>query len=115
MATAAETPIWQLQQWSMDAGRMVVLEERHANESQLETVERLGGTIVTHRFTNRNGDESVQRWALVQVPKRVPCFIDEKGDLHGAGNGPYPWCSGNPTVAHCMVAGYCQRNPSCGS
>lgn len=27
---------------------------------------------------------------------------------------PYPWCSGNPTVADCIKRGYCGRDPNCG-
>jgi hypothetical protein len=27
---------------------------------------------------------------------------------------PYPWCTGAPTVADCVKAGFCKRDPSCG-
>lgn len=27
---------------------------------------------------------------------------------------PYPWCSGNPTVADCVKIGFCLRDPNCG-
>jgi hypothetical protein len=41
----------------------------------------------------------VERYQLREIALRTP---------------PYPWCAGYPTIADCVRAGYCRRDPNCG-
>lgn len=73
-------------------------------------------TVVPHTFISSVVDgetRSRQDDALVECDGHV-FFIRPDGWPEEPVSTPYPWCSGNPSKAHCVLHGYCPRNPGCG-
>lgn len=83
-----------------------------ATDAQNAAIEELRKTysrleIVIHEFRERYA-----RYALVALSREAAVWISPTGAVTQA-RALYPFCVGNPTIAHCLTHGYCRRNISC--
>ncbi|GEM_PF-3012270 len=98
------------------------VDETHATVRQERAILRLfrshpGAELIPHRFALsaralRSGAEDRSDDALVAIDRKTAVWVSPNGEISPA-EAPYPLCFGNPTTAHCIVAGFCRRSYAC--